>query len=204
VDVGREDTLRRGQHRDGAATSGAEVFPAVTILTVFLPSASEPRPSPDPTDTDTATAEVTPAAAVARVLEDVTEAHEIPYLKVLGNCAVAASGFSGDPAPAARAIARAALALREADDPSARHLRMGIDTGVALGSPVGLGRDSYNLCGTATLRAAEMAKSAPLGSIQVTAFAYRYLVADFLFRPRGAFYVHPEGETCTYLLAGQI
>jgi hypothetical protein len=81
---------------------------------------------------------------------------------------------------------------------------MGIDTGVALGGPVGLGRDSYNLCGTATLRAAEMAKTAPLGSIQVTAFAYRYLVADFLFRPRGAFYVHPEGETSTYLLAGQI
>ena len=204
VDVGREDILRRGQHREGAVTNAAEVFPAVTILTIFLASASEPRRSPNSTDANTATTEITPAAAVARVLEDVTEAHEIPYLKVLGNCAVAASGFSGDPAPAARAIARAALALRESDDPSARHLRMGIDTGVALGSSVGLGRESYNLCGTATLRAAEMAKSAPLGSIQVTAFAYRYLVADFLFRPRGAFYVHPEGETCTYLLAGQI
>jgi hypothetical protein len=81
---------------------------------------------------------------------------------------------------------------------------MGIDTGVAVGSPVGRGRACYNLWGTATQRAAEMAQSAPLGSIQVTAFAYRNLSVEFLFRPRGSFYVHPEGETATYLLAGQI
>jgi class 3 adenylate cyclase len=202
VNVGRQDILRR--RGEAAAPDGAEVFPAVTILTIFLADASEPPESPNLPDADTVIAENSATDAVARRLEDVTEAHEIPYLKVLGNCVVAAAGFSGDSALAARSVAQAALALRESDDPSARRLRMGIDTGVVQGEAVGRGRDCYNLWGAATRRAAEMAQSAPPGSIQVTAFVYRNLVADFLFRPRGAFYVHPEGETATYLLAGQI
>lgn len=204
VDVSRQDVFQQRRRGEAVAADAAEVFPAVTFLTIYLADDSEPRKSPIPPNADTAIAETKAADAVARMLEDVTEAHEIPYLKVLGNCVVAAAGFSGDPALASRAIARAALALRESDAPSARRLRMGIDTGVALGSSVGRGRDCYNLWGTATRRAAEMAQSAPLGGIQVTAFAYRNLFAEFLFRPRGTFYVHPEGEIDTYLLAGQI
>jgi adenylate cyclase len=128
----------------------------------------------------------------------------MPYLKVLGNCVVAAAGFSGDPTRAARTIAQAALALRDAGASSARGLRMGIDTGVAMGSPVGREHHCYNIWGAAVRRAAEMAQSAPPGGIQVTAFAYRHLVGQCLFRPRGGFYVHPEGETVTYLLAGRL
>jgi hypothetical protein len=203
VDAARHETLQRDQEGGATARDGAEIFPAVTILTVLLEEDLEPR-NPRSPQGNGAAAEQTAADAVARVLENVTDGQEIPYLKVLGNCLVAAAGFSGDPALATGAIARAALLLRESDDPLARRLRMGIDTGVALGGSVGSGRDCYNLWGTAARRATEMAQSAPLGGIQVTAFAYRNLASEFLFRPRGAFYVHPEGETATYLLAGQI
>ncbi len=204
VDIGRQDILQQHRLGEAVAADAAEVFPAVTILTIFLADAAEPRQQSSKTDAGVAAVETTASDAVARVLEGVAQAHEIPYLKVLGNCVVAAAGFFGDPSLAARAIARAALALRESDDVSGRELRMGIDTGVAVGGPVGRGRHCYNLWGTATRRAAEMAQSAPLGGIQVTAFAYQHLTGEFLFRPRGGFYVHPEGETATYLLAGQI
>lgn len=204
VNAGREDAFLQPRGGEAVATDATEIFPAVTILTVFLADVSEPRKSPNPSNAGAVIAQTTATDTVARLLEDAAEADEIPYLKVLGNCVVAAAGFSGDPALAARTIARAALTLRESDDPSAQRLRMGIDTGDVLGSHIGRGRNCYNLWGTATRRAAEMAQSAPIGSIQVTAFAYRNLVAEFLFRPRGAFYVHPEGETDTYLLAGQI
>lgn len=204
VDAGREDVFLHPRGGDAVATDATEIFPAVTILTVLLADDSEPGKSPSPSNTGTVVTQTTVTDTVARLLEDVAEADEIPYLKVLGNCVVAAAGFSGDPALAARAIARAALALRESEDLSAQRLRMGIDTGDAQGSHIGRGRNCYNLRGTATRRAAEMAQSAPVGGIQVTAFTYRNLVTEFLFRPRGAFYVHPEGETDTYLLAGQI
>jgi adenylate cyclase len=200
VDVGRQEFL--WQHRSGS--DAVEVFPTATILTVLVSEASDLGKPPTPASTDTAAAEATAADVVARVLEDVSESREIPYLKVLGNCVVAAAGFSGEPALAARAIARAALALREREDLSASGLRMGIDTGVVLGSPIGRGHHCYNLWGAAARRAAEMAQSAPMGAIQVTASAYRHLVGEFLFRPRGGFYMHPEGETATYLLAGRI
>jgi adenylate cyclase len=200
VDIGRQDILWQNR----ATADAVEVFPTVTILTIFLVDDSETggptnRGNAGAATIEAAGADTTAADAVARVLEDVAETHEIPYLKVLGNCVVAAAGFSGDAALAARAVARAALALRETGA-----LRMGIDTGVAMGSPVGSGHHCYNLWGAAARRAAEMAQSAPLGGIQVTAFAYRHLTGEFLFRPRGGFYVHPEGETATYLLAGRL
>ena len=204
MDAVRHETLQRGRGDEAIAFDGAEIFPAVTILTVLLEDDLELRKPHNPPGNGAGITERAAADAVARMLEDVTDAEEVPYLKVLGNCLVAAAGFSGDPALATNAIARAALALRESDDPVTRRLRMGIDTGAALGGSVGSGRDCYNLSGTAARRAAEMAQSAPLGGIQVTAFAHRNLAAAFLFRPRGAFYVHPEGETATYLLAGQI
>jgi adenylate cyclase len=200
ADVGRQEFL--WQHRSGSDAVG--VFPAATILTILLSDTADLGKPPAPASTDTAVAEATAADVVARLLEDVSESHEIPYLKVLGNCVVAAAEFSGEPALAARAIARAALALREKEDLSASGLRMGIDIGVVLGSSVARGRHCYNLCGAAARRAAEMAQSAPMGAIQVTAFAYRHLVGEFLFRPRGGFYMHPEGETAIYLLAGRI
>ncbi len=193
---------RRRSGSSGTSRMPWEVLPAVTVLTVLLPESRRPvRPArplaalPSPSSA---------ADAVARVLEDATETLEIPYLKVLGNCIVAAAGFSGDPGLAARAIAQAALALRDAGDQPAGGLRMGIDTGVVLGSAVGRGRRCYNLWGAATRRAAEMAQSAPPGGVQVTEFAYRHLSGAFLLRPRGAFYLHPEGEAAVYLLAGRI
>src|SRR5262249_6675462 len=159
VDIGRHELL--WQHRSGSCA--VQVFPAATILTILLPDTADLGRPPAAASDDTAVAEATAADEIARVLEDVSESHEIPYLKVLGNCVVAAAGFSGEPALAARAIARAALALREKEDLSASGLRMGIDTGVVQGGPVGRGLHCYNLCGAAARRAAEMAQSAPMG-----------------------------------------
>lgn len=203
VDVGREETFQ-AQPEEASSVDGATVYPAITVLTVLLADASELRKPASAANGGAALAETNTTDAVACLLEEIADTQAIPYLKVLGNCVVAAAGFSGDSVTATRAIAQAALALRDASDLPVRRLRMGIDTGAAFGHSVGRGHRCYNLGGTAIRRSAEMAQSAPLGGIQVTAFAYRNLVGDYLFRPRGGFYVHPEGEMATYLMAGQL
>jgi class 3 adenylate cyclase len=200
VDTGRQEALWQNRSDPDAA----EVFPRATILTVLVTDGADSGNGRSPADGDQAAAANAAADMVACALEEAAERLEIPYLKVLGNCVVAAAGFSGDAAQAGRTIARAALALREASDQLASRLQMGIDTGVVLGTAVGSGRHCYNLWGAAAKRAAEMAQTAPPGGIQVTAFAYRHLSSEFLLRPRGTFYVHPEGETAIYLLAGRI
>jgi adenylate cyclase len=204
VDVDREETFQAPQPDDTVSADGATSFPTIAVLTVLLADASELHKPSRTANNGTALAETSTTDAVACLLEEIADTQAIPYLKVLGNCVVAAAGFSGDPVTATRAIAQAALALRDASDLPVRRLRMGIDTGVAFGHSVGRGQRCYNLWGTAIRRSAEMAQSAPLGGIQVTAFAYRNLVGDYLFRPRGGFYVHPEGEMSTYLMAGQL
>jgi hypothetical protein len=48
-----------------------------------------------------------------------------------------------------------------------------------------------------------MALSALPGTIQVTEAAYERLRQEFLFRPRGSFYLPQVGEARTFILAGR-
>ena len=49
-----------------------------------------------------------------------------------------------------------------------------------------------------------MAQTALPGTIQATEAAYAHLRQDFLFRPRGRFFLPRVGEAQTFLLSGRI
>jgi class 3 adenylate cyclase len=144
-------------------------------------------------------------------LQEIAAAHQVPYLKIVGHDVVAAAGLdAADPEGAAQRIADTALKLRDrcaglCDACSLpQEFRIGIDCGVAIGSTVGNGPQIFNLWGEAVRTAGTMAATALPGTVQVTEAAYDRLRHDYLFRPRGAFYVPRVGEARTLVLAGRL
>jgi adenylate cyclase len=81
--------------------------------------------------------------------------------------------------------------------------RIGDDCSPAMGSRLGTSPEIFNLWGDAVQTAANMASSAPPSMVQVTEAAYRRLRRDFLFRPRGRFYLPRVGEAQTFILASR-
>jgi len=143
-------------------------------------------------------------------LQDVANRADIPYLKILGQDAVAAAGFAGGDGAAAAVVADAAMAIRERcialfeDIDHPLEFRIGIDCGAAIGCTLGEGPKIFNLWGEAVSTANEMAASALPGTVQATESAYRKLRQDFLFRPRGRFYLPRTGEARTFVLASRL
>lgn len=183
---------------------GADVFPAVAVMAVRFgdPAAIAARPE---------SAASIIADRIAAALQEIAVAYDIPYMKLLGQEVVAAAGFTaGDDAAVVR-IADAALATREkclevfedAGQPPA--FRIGIDLGIAIGSEVGRQPRLFNLWGEAVRTADTMATTAAgAGSIQVSEAAYRHLRRQFLFRPRGSFYLPRVGAARTFVLASRL
>lgn len=150
------------------------------------------------------------ADTIACTLQSMAEQHSIPYLKLVGDEAVAAAGFDQDDQTAMTRIASMAVAMRDRcsalleDADLAADFRIGIDCGLAIGSTVGHEPRLFNLWGEAVRTADMMANSAIPSTIQVTEAAYQRLQQDFLFRPRGSFYLPYIGEARTFVLAGQL
>jgi adenylate cyclase len=149
--------------------------------------------------------------ALAQALQEVAQAHGLPYLRVLGEQAVAATGLGGPAEPdAAERLAAAALAIRARCAElfegigGAPDFRIGLDSGVAIGTSVGSGQRVFNLWGEAVRGAEEMAATAVPGTVQATEAVYARLRHGFLLRPRGAFWVPRVGEQRTFVLAGQL
>jgi class 3 adenylate cyclase len=147
---------------------------------------------------------------IARSLQKIAADHDIAYLKLFSDQVVTAEGFSGDPHHRARAIIEVALAIEDAfarlaaETDRTLEFAIGIDTGMAIGSPVGFGGGAYNLWGDAVRVASTLATSAPPGQIQVTETTERLVSDRYLFRRRGAFYLERVGELSTYLLKGRL
>jgi len=202
------ELVLRGLDTDRMA---AEVFPDVAVLVLRLvdPAALGARTAPMG-GKDDATGGVTLADGVARALQEIAAAQNIRYLKFVGQDVVAAAGFDAGDSTAISRIAAMAMALREKlhtlyeDAGQVPDFRGGIDLGIAIGSPVGQGPRLYNLWGEAVQVAAIMAGSAPAGAVQVTEAAYNQLARDFLFRPRGNFWLPRVGESRMFVLAGQV
>ena len=189
-----------------ATELAADVYPQVTVMVVRFT---------DPLALAGRRAAAVQGALVGRIahaLERAAQEGGIPYLKLLGDEVVAAAGLTPEEAgrPAARRIAAFALAARacctqlfeEAEvEPG---FRIGLDTGVAIGSRVGSGEGFLNLWGDAARLADQMAESAPLGGIQATEAVYDALAGQYLFRPRGAFHVPMHGPRNCYILAAAL
>jgi adenylate cyclase len=147
---------------------------------------------------------------IVRALQEVAGKNDIPYLKILGQEAIVAAGFATADAAAASLVADTAMAVRERcialfeDIDHPQEFRIGIDCGAAIGCTLGAGPQVFNLWGEAVRIADEMAASALPGTVQATEAAYDRLRQDFLFRPRGRFYLPRVGESRTYVLASRL
>lgn len=131
--------------------------------------------------------------------------------QLMGNRLVLVGGCSQDPDPdAARRVADALLALRElvlvalSDAELTPSFRIGLDVGRAYGAVLGSEPAIFNVWGEAAQTSELLAVSAPdSGTIQVSEAAHALLRDDYLFRPRGMFYLPGLGITSTYVLAAR-
>lgn len=148
---------------------------------------------------------------IARAMQGIAARFALPYMKLAGHDLVAAAGCTtaSDPLAMAR-LADAALASREAclallaKSDLEPVFRIGIDFGPALGCALGEEPRVFNLWGDVIRTAALLAQSAvDTGSIQVSERAYEQLRQQFLFRPRGVFYVPRIGTARIFILAGR-
>jgi class 3 adenylate cyclase len=195
---------RLATHGLDRQTMGAHVYPETTVL---VGQFTDPLSLAERPDDEAATSVVD---HLVRHLEDLAAAHRIEYLKIMSAEFVCAVGFDDNPEHSIRALADVALDLQECcvrlfvDRHSRMEFRLGMDTGVVIGSPVGRGEGSYNLWGEAVRAAQLMAETSLAGCIQVTASTYRCLRDRYLFKVRGAYYLQDVGELSTYILTGRI
>jgi class 3 adenylate cyclase len=146
---------------------------------------------------------------LVRRAQSLAEEHHLPYLKLVGHELYAAAGLGNGSTAAPAQIADAALVLRDCcmglfeETSHAPAFRIGVDCGPALGSRLGAGPEIFNLWGDAVQTADAMASSAMAGTVQVSEAAYQRLRGDFLFRPRGRFYLPRRGEAETFILASR-
>jgi class 3 adenylate cyclase len=150
------------------------------------------------------------ADCIAATLQDIAATYDIPYVKLVGSTVVAAAGLTPNDVTALTRIADASVAARErclellesgGHPPS---FRIGVSCGVAVGGNVGRQPRLFNLWGDAVDTAELMADTgASPGTIQVCEAAYYRLRAEFLFRPRGTFYLPAVGSTRTFVLGSR-
>ncbi len=143
-------------------------------------------------------------------LQQIATDNGIPYLKLAGHEIVAAAGFNPADSGAATVIADMALAIRDRcialfeESERSHAFQIGIDCSLAIGGAVGNEPRVFNLWGDAVHIAGAMAASALPGTVQATEAAYQRLREDFLFRPRGRFYLPRVGDARTFVLAGRL
>ena len=191
-----KEVTRRGM-TDGKLK--ATVFPHLTVLALKLG---------DDLSLATATGEGQDTMIFEHLVEVFSAAcsdHNVPYLKLLSDSIVAASGFEEDGSSAATGIAELALEVRDRCAPifvglgQPPNFRVGIDSGTAMGSMVGFG-SCYNIWGEAVRVASTMSETARPGTIQVTEATYELLRDRYLFRRRGGFFLEGTGDMATYVL----
>ncbi len=199
-------TLDRPDSEDRAVPSGlaATYFPSVTAMTIrFDDAVSLARPDQ---------AGVTALAdEIVKAMQAIAARYALPYMKLTGNSLIAAAGCVAAPdSSATERLADAAVAAREAcltllaQSGLEPVFHIGIDFGAALGCALGQEPRVFNLWGDVIRTAELMAVSATgAGSIQVSEPAYEQLRQQFLFRPRGVFYLPRIGTARTFILAGR-
>jgi class 3 adenylate cyclase len=142
--------------------------------------------------------------------ENLLEARNIDYWKLLSDQIVCAAGMQENPNHPVDSIADLALSFQDkcshlfADLDKPMEFKIGIDRGGVIGSQVGRRHKSYNIWGEAVSAASMMADNGVAGGIQVSQAAYWRLQKNYLFKVRGRFYLQNIGEIATYLLTGRI
>lgn len=180
------------------------VYPAVAVMNIsfsgYLTS-----------DIEEASKLATPVKELVVVLQDIAKKYGLFYVKIMGGHLVAVAGCTKEPdVTAPIRLAHAALDMRAAclemipGMGTESNFGIGIDVGPAIGSWFGKEPRTFNLWGPTVGMSALMANMATDGgAVQVTQSAYAALRNDFLFRPRGTFYIPKVGISHTFILAGR-
>lgn len=194
------ELARRTKGDDGRA---ATLFPAASVLFLRLSD-----------DLALALGVGEDGSVFGRIAQTVlrsASAHDVPYVKVVNETVVAASGFADDAEAAARDVASLALDIRESLTAILSHagaaratFAMGIDTGPAMGSPLGPDPAPFNLWGEAVRVAEVMAATARPGTIQVTEAGFEQLHDRYILRRRGRFFLRDVGDMETFSLGAEL
>jgi adenylate cyclase len=148
--------------------------------------------------------------AVVRAVQELATEQDIPYLKLVGGDIVGAAGFTEGDETAATRIANTAIASRDRiaelfkSHGLSPDFRLGMDSGIAIGRSLGAEPSLFNLWGEAVQTAQTMAAASFPGTIQTSEASFNRLRHNFLFRPRGSFYLPAVGRARTFVLAGQL
>ncbi len=161
-------------------------------------------------------ARLEPKDAVALLNEVFTAFDEIAGKNNLEKIKTMGDGYmivAGAPTPRddhCKAIADLALEMRDwvngrvADDGIKLRIRIGIDSGPAVGAVVGTTKFSYDMWGDTINVASRMESSGEAGRIQIGAGAYERLHTTYRLEPRGAIDIKGKGEMETWFLESHI
>jgi class 3 adenylate cyclase len=134
---------------------------------------------------------------------------KVEKIKTIGDQYMAAAGVPAPREDHAQAAADLALKMQaevariNTGLPEPLTLRIGLATGPAVAGVIGTAKFAYDLWGP-TVRTAEQMQSLGLpGAIQAAPSTYQRLKSNYIFEPRGTFYIPTLGDLETFILRGR-
>jgi adenylate cyclase len=137
------------------------------------------------------------------------EQHGVEKIKTISDTYMVAGGVPVPRADHAHAVADMALSMQKevarigAAVGHRLSLRIGIHSGPVVAGVIGTKKLAYDLWGETVNTASQLESFGLPGSIQASSATYLQLRDQYLFEPRGAFYVPGTGEVETHLLVGK-
>jgi guanylate cyclase len=139
--------------------------------------------------------------------DELADAQGVEKIKTIGDAYMVAGGLPEPRPDHLEAVARTALAMRDAIAGIAQRtsqqwldLRIGLDTGPAVAGVIGRRKFIYDLWGDTVNTASRMESHGLPGQIQVTERVAAALGPEFRLRPRGVIEVKGKGPMRTFLL----
>jgi len=140
--------------------------------------------------------------------DDLAEEHQLEKIKTIGDCYMVAAGIPNARPDHACAMAKMALAMRDALERIDREsgyslqVRIGLHTGAVVAGVIGKRKFIYDMWGDTVNTASRMESSGLPGEIQITRDLKQLLDDAFVTEPRGTIKVKGKGDMEAFLLKG--
>jgi PAS domain S-box-containing protein len=136
--------------------------------------------------------------------------HQLEKIKTMGDGYMVVAGAPTPRDDHCDAIARLAIDMRDwmnarvPDDGIKLRVRIGIESGTAVGAVVGKKKFAYDMWGDAINVASRMESSSEPGRIQIGPAAYKRLHEKYLLDPRGTIDIKGKGQMETWFLESRL